>query len=464
MQIHLKSILSALAFSFLLYSKSFGLNLFLISIIAVIMIATVQKERVSWLYAFTYIATGVFVFLNPTVFTVFVYVMAFFVFVGKSISKKTSIYVSWVIGIVNLIIASAANYTGNSSEKKKRKEVSSKVLNRVKGGIAALLLLLVFGFLYKSANPVFSNLFEQINLDFLSIPWLFFTFLGYALFFHLLNPFKPKELVKYDLSQSNELEKPSETILIGEKKKLEGEHTLGSMIFIALNLLLLFFLATDVIYLFQEKDLMNSEYSESVHQGVYALLFSVVCAIALILYFFRGHLNFYENNKLIKSSTYGWILLNVVLVAFTCYKNFLYVEALGFTYKRIGVFVYLLLTLTGLITAYIKVSEIKNFTYLTRANTATLFAFLIISALIPWNKTITWYNLTKIDNPDIGYLINLGDNNSVQLFEFVQENNNVFNENALESIREKHLIFTEEQKEKTWQEFNLYNLLNSESR
>lgn len=465
MNIHIKSIVSAFAFSLLFYSKSFGLNLFLIAILVITLVATVAKKRkISRLYSFAYLATAIFVFLNPTNFTIFVHFMAFLVFVGKSISKKSSLYVAWILGVINLIIASVANYTNNQGEKKEKKELSPKVMNRIKGGLAASLLLLIFGLLYKNANPVFESLFEQINLDFISVPWLFFTLLGYVIFLHILRPFEAKELIDFDLSQPNELEKPTEITLIGNKKKLEGEHTLGSMVFVALNLLLIFFLVTDVIYLFQENNSSNSEYSESVHQGVYALMFSIVCAIALILYFFRGNLNFFEGNKRIKSLTYLWIGLNVILVAFTCYKNYAYVEALGLTYKRIGVFVYLLLTLTGLVTAYIKVSEIKNFTYLARTNIATIFAFLVISAIIPWNKTITWHNLAKIENPDMGYLIDLGDNNSEQLFEYAAKNRKELTSNEMKGIEAKHDVFSKEQMEKTWQEYQLYHLLNSHSK
>lgn len=461
MNIHIKSIVSAFAFSLLFYSKSFGLNLFLISILIVTLIATMAKERnTSWVYSCTYIATAIFVFLNPTNFTIFVHFMAFLVFVGKSISKKTSLYIAWAIGVINLIIASAANYTAYQQKEEEKKNISTKTMNRIKGGLAALVLLLIFGFLYKNANPVFGNLFEQINLNFISVPWLFFTLLGYFVFLHILKPFDATELVDFDLAQPNELEKPKEITLIENKKKLESEQTLGSMVFLALNLLLVLFLITDVIYLFQENDISNSAYSESVHQGVYALMFSIVCAIALILYFFRGNLNFFEGNKRIKTLTYVWIALNVTLVAITCYKNYAYVEALGLTYKRIGVFVYLLLTLTGLVTAYIKVSEIKNFTYLVRTNIATLFAFLVISAIIPWNKTITWYNLTKIENPDMGYLIELGDNISPQLFEYAQANSQKLSTNEIIVIKDNYAGFSKVQTEKTWQEYSLYQLLN----
>ena len=468
MNIHIKSVLSALVFSLLFYSKSFGVNLFLISILVVVLVSTIRKQKsISWGYALAYMVTAVFVFLNPSGFTIFVHFMTFMVFVGKSISRKSSIYLTWFLGCVNLIIASVANYMQNQEneqdqEKKEQKEISTKLFNRLKGGLAALALLFIFGMLYRNANPVFGNIIAQINLDFISVPWLFFTVLGYIIFLHLLRPYYAQELIDFDLAQTNELKKPTQIILIGEKKKLEGEHTLGSIVFIALNLLLLFFLSTDIIYLFQKAEISNSDYSNAVHQGVYALMFSIVCAIALILYFFRGNLNFFQGNKRIKSLTYVWIGLNVMLVAFTAFKNYTYIEALGLTYKRIGVFVYLLLTLTGLVTAYIKVAQLKNFVYLVRTNLATVFAFLIMSSAIPWDRTITWFNLNTIENPDIGYLTVLGDRNSEQLYEYAKTN--FVKSEIKEHIDDNYERFLAKQAEKTWQEYTLYQLTKNESK
>jgi hypothetical protein len=468
MNIHIKSILSALAFSLLFYSKSFGLNLFLISMLVVVLVSTASKNRsVHWAYSMAYIGTAIFVFLNPSGFTVFVHFMTFMVFVGKSISQKSSIYLTWFLGCINMIIGSVANYIKKQDdeqrlEKKEKKDISPKLLNRLKGGLAAIALLFIFGMLYRNANPVFGNLIEQIDLSFIDIPWLFFTLLGYIIFLHLLRPFDAQELVEFDLAQKNDLEKPTEIVLISEKKKLESEHTLGSMVFIALNLLLLFFLVTDVIYLFQQTEITNAGMSQSVHQGVYALMFSIVCAIALILYFFRGNLNFFQGNKRLKSLTYLWIGLNVILVAFTCYKNYTYVDTLGLTYKRIGVFVYLLLTLTGLITAYIKVAEVKNFIYLVRTNLATVFAFLIVSAAIPWDKSITWFNLNTIENPDIDYLYRLGNNNSEQLYQYTISNK--VEPKLKDRIDEKHTEFIKEQTAKTWQEYTFYHIAKNKSK
>ena len=466
MNVHIKSLLSALAFSLLFYSKSFGLNLFLISILVVTLVSTLKATRsVSWVYALTYILTSIFVFINPTGFTIFVHFMALMVYVGKSISSNTSLYLTWLLGFTNLFIATIANFIQKQNaveENTTKKETSPKLLNRLKGGFFAGVLLILFAALYKNANPVFGNLVNQINFNFISIPWVFFTFLGYVIFLNILRPLDAKELIATDLSQKNELTSPTEIEIIGQKKQLESEHTLGSIIFIVLNFLLVFFLVTDGIYLFQKTDISNAEYSASVHQGVYALMFSIVLAIILILYFFRGNLNFYKENQQLKTLTYVWISLNILLIIFTSYKNFTYVEALGLTYKRIGVFVYLLLTLTGLITAYIKVAEIKSFIYLVRTNIATLFAFLIISAAIPWDRAITHFNLSTLENPDIHYLIDLGDTNSIQLYKYAKVKSVDYDMKI--SIQEKYKEYITQQSEKTWQEYTLAQLVQNDSK
>ncbi|SIQ31428.1 DUF4153 domain-containing protein [Maribacter ulvicola] len=461
MNVHIKSLLSALAFNLLFYSKSFGLNLFLISILVVVLISTLKAKRsTSWVYALTYVLTSIFVLINPTGFTIFVHFMALMVYVGKSISNQTSLYLTWLLGFMNLLIASIANFIQRQNsveEKDVKKETSPKLLNRLKGGFFAGILLIVFAALYKNANPVFGNLVDQINFDFISISWVFFTFLGYVIFLNILRPLDAKELIAVDASQKNELNTPTEIEIIGQKKQLESEHTLGSIIFIALNFLLVFFLVTDGIYLFQNTDISNAEYSASVHQGVYALMFSIVLAIILILYFFRGNLNFYKENTQIKTLTYVWISLNIILLVFTSYKNFTYIEALGLTYKRIGVFVYLLLTLTGLITAYIKVAEIKSLIYLVRTNIATVFTLLVISAAVPWDRTITYFNLNTLENPDIHYLLDLGDTNSIQLYNYAKKKG--VNYDLKISVLEKHEEYINLQSEKAWQEYTLVQLV-----
>ncbi len=460
MYIHLKSLLGALAFSLLFYSKSFGLNVFLISIIVLVFLSTLYRERpFPRVYALSYLLTAAMVFIAPTGFQLFVHFVALLVLVGKSMTSKSSLHIAGFAGLINLFTGMLVHWVEQQNlPKEARKNISPQLLNYLKGGTISLLLLVFFTVLYQNANPVFGQLIAGIDLSFISVPWLFFTGAGYLLFLNILRPFHPKELMDFDAARGNALVPPSEPFSRIDLYKLEREHTLGSMVFAALNLLLILFLITDMIYLLNPDITSNADYSNSVHQGVYALMFSIVVAIAIILYFFRGDLNFYHNNKRLKALSYSWIALNLVLVVFTFYKNWAYVEALGLTYKRIGVFVYLLLTLTGLATAYIKVSQLKNFTYLLRTHMALLFLFLVVSSTVPWDRAITWYNLGHIRHPDIAYLLDLGDGNLQQLHEYAHTKDNTLIWEQERTINDRYREFLEAQAEKTWQEYTFYQL------
>ena len=462
MNIHIKSAFGALAFSLLFYSKSFGLNTVLIAIIVLVMLTSVRKERpVPWAYAATYFFSALMVFFDPTSFKIFVHFIVFLVLVGKWISRTSPIYLSGLMGAVNMLVASLAPMASGETSGHKRKKLSPKTIRYGKGFLAAGILVIFFSLLYRTANPVFDGLIDQINLDFISMPWVFFTLLGYVLFLHLLRPYHPTDLIVIDQQQPDELKVPTSPFSIPQLEKLRNLQTTGSIVLLTLNVLLLIFLVTDGIYLLQSASIPNSGYSQAVHEGVYALMLSVVCAIAIILYFFKGDLNFYKGNERIKKLTYLWIVLNMVLILFTCYKNFEYVDALGLTYKRIGVFVYLLLTLSGLVTAYLKISRTQSFMYMVRTNIAVVFVMLTLSSCIPWDRAITHYNLSHIENPDIAYLINIGETNSAQLFRYAKRNPQNVPQNLRNRIDIKYSDFQQIQDQRSWQEYTSHHLLKS---
>ncbi len=465
MKIHITSIFSALAFSMLFYSKSVGLNILLISIIATVLLFSQRKERpFPWPYAVAYLFTAFMVFAEPSGFHLFIYILTLLVFAGKSIAMGSSVYVSGFIGLVNQLVASMVNLSERQKlPREERKSLSPKTFTYLKGAGIAAVLLFFFGILYRNANPVFEALVTDIDLSFISIPWLCCTLAGYLLFFHFLKPYRPTALIEVDEAQNNELKAPSEAFSTDILNNLSNEHTLGSIVFAALNLLLLFFLVTDIIYLLDPDILSNADYSSSVHKGVYALMFSIVCAIAVILYFFRGDLNFFEENKSLKQLSYLWIALNTVLVTSTLYKNLSYVTALGLTYKRIGVFFYLLFVLFGLITTYIKVSKKRSFIYLLRTNTSLVFVFLVFCSAIPWDRAITYYNLNYIERPDISYLMDLRWSNTELLYDYSQEQPDKFPEDLAEFVENRLKSYREEQAAKSWQEITLYQLYTKEN-
>jgi hypothetical protein len=270
---------------------------------------------------------------------------------------------------------------------------------------------------------VFYNFTKNISFDFISFDWVFFTFSGFLLsigFFYprilkLLN-FEESKL-KLTIHENNL--KPN--ALLGRDIKVSSEYLSAIVLFVMLNLLLLTVNVLDANYLYFGGSLpAGVSYSEAVHDGVGALIFSIIVAIAIILIHLRGHLNFYSKNKTLKYAAYIWVLQNVLLIISTIYRNALYIHESGLTYKRIGVYVYLLLAVIGLITTLIKIAQNRTSWYLITNNVWAAYMVLIVSTFCNWDLFITNYNLSKPE-ADIEYLFSLSDNNLVALENIVEK-------------------------------------------
>ena len=74
---------------------------------------------------------------------------------------------------------------------------------------------------------------------------------------------------------------------------------------------------------------------------------------------------------------------------------------------------------------------------------------------MPWDRTITAYNLAHISHPDIEYLITLNEHNSDQLYEYTQQHKQHIGQDLKNRISERLDLFHEEQGNKTWQEYTL---------
>ncbi len=460
MKIYLQSLIAAIIFSILFYGQQLGLNILIIAILITVFLAFEKARRSFPLsYHFAHLFTAFMVFMEPSVLNIFIYFITFLILVGKSIAPKTAIYVSGLLGILNMLTASFSQWVDpNYVKEKPSKKYNAKFLLYGKGILISSLFVLLFVLLYNNANPIFQDLITRIDLSFIRIPWLLFTLLGFFIFKHILKPYAIKELINADLAIGNKLSVPKLPFNTFLLKKLSNEHTVGTMIFMTLNLVLIFFLITDFLYLLDPNITGNASYSKSVHNGIYALLFSIICAISLVLYFFRGNLNFFKENKNLRRLTYLWIGLNILLIIFTYYKNFVYVNALGLTYKRIGVFIYLMLTFIGLITTYWKVTQIRNIWYLWRTNALALFSLLVLCSAVPWDRFITHYNLNYIPSADLSYLIDLGDSNSTQLYQYLQQNPKFLSHQQQQDIRIKHNRYLKKADTLLWQEYTYAKL------
>ncbi|WP_203258984.1 DUF4153 domain-containing protein [Hyunsoonleella ulvae] len=449
-------IIGALLFSTLFHKQGVGLNLLIFSVITIIILilnntkAFKQKHTIA--YSIFYFITAVSIFLYNNTLSIVTNTLAFVTLVGQVSEQNTSIYVNWLNGLYSFIAGFFhRNFNVNESIQtvEPKKEIDYLHLTKIVG--IPLAILIIFIALYKNGNPVFNNLINSIDFSVINFQWVLVALCGYYLFYNISKPVVINSATSKDIQLGNSLNHKSSL----DTEPLKKEYQFGFIVISALNALIIIFLITDISFLLSFEDLRASVFSNQVHNGINALIASIIIAIIIILYFFRGDLNFYKKNRNLKLVAYTWIVLNAILVVNIIIKDVQYIYYFGLTYKRIGVLVYLLLTVIGLTTTFIKVRNLKNFWYLLRTNTVTAFIILVISCTLNWDSYITVYNLNYAKSMDFNYLIELSDNNTFILKDYSDENN-LDMEKAL-AIEKKFKLYQNKLNDNSWQESQFDN-------
>ena len=403
-----------------------------------------------------YLITGVAVFLYSSSLAITANIFALITVVGSFSENKASIYIIWLNGTYSSIVSVFAKYFDNlQNEVVSVKKKKINFIYWTKIIIPIVLIIILFINLYRSGNPMFDNLISDINLDFINFKWMLFTGFGYYLFNNITNPIKIEPATQIDLKTANDLYEDSSNK--PSIKKLVQENQLGLILMSLLNVLIVIYLITDFMYITKIQQLTAVQLSQQVHSGINSLIASIVLAIFIILYLFRGDLNFFNKSKLLKSLTFTWIFLNLILSFITTFKNYEYLSTFGLTYKRIGVLIYLTLTIIGLLTTFIKVYKIKNIWFILRLNSKIAFLILITTATINWDNLITYYNINYAQKTDFEYLINLSNNNTF-LLKKLAETNTTINEKIKNDIFHKEKNYKFDLKNNSWKEMVFDNI------
>ena len=452
-------IIASLLFSTLFYDQHLGLNLLLFSILTIGLLYAFNhksfQRRFLWFYSLAYLITAILVFTIHSNLAVITNVVAFVTLVGAVSHQKTAIYVNWINGIYTSIAGLFhRNFEVDKSQNKVDWKKDIDVLQWAKLIGIPLLFVILFIVLYKNGNPIFNEWVSKINFDFINLQWILFSILGYYLLSNISAPISVEPATSIDVSTSNTLSRSgSITELSSEEveKQLKKESHLGTTLIGLLNALILIFIVTDVLFLVSDDTSSASALSSQVHNGINTLIASIIVAIVIILYVFRGNLNFYVKNGTLKHLTYLWIFLNIVLIVLIALKNQNYITAFGLTYKRIGVHIYILMAFMGLVTTFMKVINVKNLLFLFRTNTQIAFVILMLCSAVNWDKIITIYNLKYANSYDIEYLISLSDQNAVPLHAL--KNTVTISEDAKQRIAKKLERYITRLNESNWQEY-----------
>jgi hypothetical protein len=415
------------AFSFLFYQQNAGLNFFLFSLLLIAILLIRNKELLKdpkWCGAALMVMfSSACVIIHSSALSIIANVISLLILSGLSFNTKTSVLFSfgfacYSIGtsIIYMIIDGA-----------KRQENSSKTEGTPKnytwlGILIVGVVSILFFALYKNSNPLFAEYTSWINFDFINFGWFVFTIFGFFLMYGYIY----RKTIPFIEDWENGLSRQLIPAPVNEKRQkfLETERISLIVLFIILNIMLAVINIGDINTILLNGQLPNGiKHSDFVHDGVGALIVSIIFAISIIMFFLRGDLNFYKGNRFFKSLVLFWIIQNVMMLLSTTWRNNLYISEYTLTDLRIGVYVWLVLAFIGLTLTAIKIIYNKSNWFLVRTNFAAWMVFLAVSSMVDWDLTITRYNLKhkNIQEVDYHYLFSLSETNIPELLDFCKE-------------------------------------------
>lgn len=478
-------LLSTAAYSFLFYKQALGVNFFIFSflLVAFLLIRNTQliKSPAWCLVAAGTIFSGWGIFMYGTLLTFCSNFVSLSILAAISINTKSSVLFSLIYSLFSYLTSIGFMVVDFIARKQKKLNglkinFGSKILIYV--GI--FIVILVFFLLYRQSNALFKDFTKYINFDFISWTWVFFTLIGFILLYGFFYPKNIEPMVQYDINTPENLNK--ENILskvnkiFGKETRVETENYAGTILFVLLNVMLFLVNVLDLVYIWAGKGLPEEvTYSDFLRQGVGAIILSIFIAITIILFFFRSHLNFFEKNKAIKILVLFWIIQNAFMIVSTILRNNMYIAEYSLTYKRIGVYVWLAVCLSGLAITFMKVMYRKtNWFLITKNGWALYFTFIFLS-LFNWDLIIANTNIKNSRTLDKYYLLDLNasvlpkvldmkidtvlqnEEEANTTYRYYYKSNSMFNYNFQNSftanVHNKMYNFLKYRKEADWQSY-----------
>jgi len=405
-------VLTALIWHFLFWKESWGLNIGIFTLLILGCLYFLypdrfQRNTVRLTLAGTVFAM-IFVVIHNSVLSKMMYTFSLLTFVGFfHISELRFPLYAFLQGVSSFFETPSKLVATFRNKGEQRNKISGRRLwNYMKLVFIPLLVLIVFYSLYRSANKVFADLTDELWLKIMKFfQWdLPIERMG-ALIFALgvtgmilwerggRNYFRDSQNKK----DKNINRKRTTAGYLGAKFNpisLKNEYKTGLILLFSLNTLLFLVNLTDVFSVWFGFDESNPGNLKSyVHEGTYVLIFTILLAMGVLIYLFRKNLNFFPNNTLLKRLSYLWIAQNVLLTLSVGLRNARYIDFHGLAYKRIGVVIFLILTLYGLWMMYRKVRERKSIYFLLEQNAWAVYFVLLLACAVNWDVFITRYNL-----------------------------------------------------------------------
>ncbi len=346
----------AVLFNVLFWQEQLALNallfeVFILGTLSWLYPGALKNKIVQWLLPVHFICLAtVLIYDTPVsqvaLFTTLLLIAAFAEYAHRS---------AWFAGnslLLNFIffIASFSNEVRVTRTGKRKRPLAGKI---IRFSIIPLLIALAFFIIYSLANSAFSDMMSRIGLqvqlffthlfEIISVERLLFLLAGFYFTGALLLRTRSRKLEQQEARKTNDLHRERRQRLsyegtligwiLGRLSKgilaLKNEYTTGLISLVLLNALLLVVNCVDINYLWLHFSYTpDINLTAMIHEGTELLILSLVLAMIVLLFFFRGNLNFYTRNKWLKAGAYLWLVQNTLLVVFSADQGLLLYKAL----------------------------------------------------------------------------------------------------------------------------------------
>jgi hypothetical protein len=436
-------ITGAMLFNIIFWREKLGVNtvlfdVFIIASVFYLYPSAIKNDSCKGL-AFGHLITAAMVLLHNTMLSRIGFSITLLLFVSFSQYIHRSVWYAGGSAILNYVLAIPNLFRHLKSINGRNFNLSglSRPLRML---LIPFVLLTVFFVIYAFANTIFSNIASDVAsavqdwfaniFHWFSISRFFFFLLGIIITAGIILKVKSNYFSAVDIRQKDDLLRKKHNFkkwressysdllsaIIGKASTgmlaIKNEFRIGFTSLLLLNILLLFINFLDIKYVWLgftfSEDVRLSAY---VHQGAGLLIFSIILAMLVLLFFFRGNLNFYQGNKSLRYGAYLWIFQNLFLVVSVFIRDYYYISHFGLAYKRLGLLFFLVMVIIGLLTVFAKIHFKKTAYYLLRINAWAAIFLMVAASTVHWDYNIAKYNLEKKSSIplDVPFLLSLSD-------------------------------------------------------
>src|ERR1035437_2758152 len=204
-------ILSVASYSILFYNQSAGINFIFFTAILITCLLIKDRNLIKkkqWqIAALGCILSALSIGMYGTAFSVVANILSLSILSALSMSENTSVIVSLLFSFYSYWSSVFYIYVERISPYNNENAIVSPHSMKKAGftGIA-ILITLIFFFMYRESNALFNEFAAKINLDFISFGWILFTLGGLILLYGFYHHKRINEIDEFDKNASNDLQ------------------------------------------------------------------------------------------------------------------------------------------------------------------------------------------------------------------------------------------------------------------